>query len=89
MKNPLARCRQAGSFIAGLFIGLSIMVPVFAMVVANPSDGRTCLVFGAPIILALGITLQVVITAKPRHRRTIDTKLGPFPIRLMELIHEQ
>ncbi len=89
MKSPLARCRKAGSFIAGLFIGLSIMVPVFAMVVANPSDWQTFLVFGAHIILALGITLQVVITAKPRHRRTIDTKLGPFPIRLMELIHEQ
>src|SRR5437870_13292926 len=89
MKNPLARCRQAGSFIAGLFIGLSIMVPVFAMVVANPSDWQTFLVFGAPIILALGITLQVFITAKPRHRRTIDTKLRPFPIRLTQVIHEQ
>ena len=49
MKNPLARCRKAGSFIAGLFIGLSIMVPVFAMVAANPSDWQTFLVFGAPI----------------------------------------
>ena len=89
MKNPLARCRQAGSFIAGLFIGLSIVIPVFAMMVSTPSDWQTFLVFGAPIILALGITLQVVITAKPRHRRTIDTKLRTFPIRLMELIHEQ
>jgi hypothetical protein len=89
MKNPLARFRQAGSFIAGLFVGLSIVVPVFATMVASPSDWQTFLVFGAPIILALGITLQVVITAKPRHRRTIDTKLRTFPIRLMDLIHEQ
>jgi hypothetical protein len=89
MKNLLAGCGQAGSFIAGLFIGLSIVVPVFAMMAANPSDWQTFLVFGAPIILAFGITLQVVITGKPRHRRTIDTKLGAFPIRLMELIHEQ
>jgi hypothetical protein len=44
--------------------------------VANPSDSQTFLVFGTPIILALGITLEVVITAKPRHRRTIDTKPG-------------
>ena len=88
-EDPLARCRQAGSFIAGLFIGLSIVVPLFAMMVASPSDWQTFLVFGAPIILALGITLQVVITAKPPHRRTIDTKLGAFPSRLMELIHEQ
>jgi fucose permease len=89
MKNPLARCRQAGSFIAGLFIGLSIVVPVFAMMVANPSDWQTFFVLGAAFILALGITLQVVITAKPRRRRTIDTKLEAFPIRLMKLIHEQ
>jgi cytochrome c biogenesis protein CcdA len=89
MKNSLARLRQAGSFIAGLSIGLSIVAPAFAMMVANPSDWQTFLVFGAPIILALGITLQVGITAKPRHRRTIDTKLGAFPIGLMELIHEQ
>ena len=89
MKNALARCQQGSSFIAGLFIGLSIVVTVFAMMVANPSDWQTLLVFGAPIILALGITLQVVITAKPPHRRTIDTKLGAFPSRLMELIHEQ
>jgi hypothetical protein len=87
MKNSLARFRQAGSFIAGLFIGLSIVVPVFAIMVANPSDWQTFVVVGAAIILALGITLQVVITAK--HRRTIDTKLGTFPIRSMELIHEQ
>ena len=89
MKNPLARFRQAGSFIAGLFIGVSIVVPVFSIMVANPSDWQTFVVLGAAIILVLGITLQVVITAKPRHRRTIDTKLGTFPIRLMELIHEQ
>ena len=87
MKNPLARFRQAGSFIAGLFIGLSIVVPVLA--VASPSDWQAFLVFGAPLILALGITLQVVITAKPRRRRTIDTKLRTFPIRLMDLVYEQ
>jgi len=38
MKNTLARCWQAGSFIAGLFIGLSIMVPVFAMVVVYSGE---------------------------------------------------
>jgi len=89
MKNPLARFRQAGSFIAGLLIGVSIMIPMFAMMVTNLGDWQMVCVFGALIVLALGITLQVVITAKPRHRRTIDTKLGAFPIRLMELIHEQ
>jgi uncharacterized membrane protein len=76
MKNSLTRFREAGSFIAGILIGLSIMVPVFASLVMNPTDWQMFLVFGAPIILALGITLQVVITARPRHQRTINTAPG-------------
>jgi len=89
MKNPLARFRQAGCFIAGLFIGLSIVAPVFAMIFANPSDWQAFLAFGAPIILALGLTLQVVVTAKPRHRRTADPELGALPTRFMALSHER
>ena len=76
MNNSLARFQDAGSFIAGILIGLSIMAPVFASLVVNPTDLQMFLVFGAPIILAVGITLQVVITAKPRHQRTINTALG-------------
>ena len=90
MKNSLARFREAGSFIAGLVIGISIVVPVFAMMVADPSDWQTLLwVFGAPVILALGLTLQVVVTAKPRHRRTRDQEIGALPIGFMELSHER
>ena len=63
MTNSLARSREGGSFIAGILIGLSIMVPVFALMGAHPTDWQTFLVFGAPIVLALGITLQAVITA--------------------------
>ena len=66
MKNSIANVREAGSFIAGLVIGLSILVPVFAMMVVDPSDWQMLWVFGAPIILALGLALQVVATAKPR-----------------------
>ena len=35
------------------------------------------------------LTRKKLPSAPDRHRRTIDTKLGAFPIRLMELIHEQ
>jgi hypothetical protein len=89
MKNSLARFREAGSFIAGLVIGISIVVPVFAMMVADPSGWQTLCVFGAPIILGLGLTLQFVVTAKPRHRRTAHPEPGALPIRFMELSHEQ
>jgi hypothetical protein len=86
VKHSLVRLREAGSVIAGLLIGLSIVVPVFAMTVA---DSQPSWVFGALLILALGLALQVVVTTKPRHRRTIDPELGALPIRFMELRHEQ
>jgi hypothetical protein len=62
-------------------IGVSIVAPVFALMVVNPTDWQMFLVFGAPIILALGITLQAVITAKPRHQRTINTAPGWHAVR--------
>jgi hypothetical protein len=74
MKTSLARFREAGSFIAGVLIGLSILAPVFAMMVV---DAGASWVFGALIVLALGLALQVVATTKPRHRRTTGRSLKP------------
>jgi NO-binding membrane sensor protein with MHYT domain len=85
MKNAQARFREAGSFIAGFLIGLSIVVGMCAMTVADPSDWQNILwVFGALIVLALGLALQVVATTKPRYRRPLDPELGALPIRFME-----
>jgi hypothetical protein len=89
MKNPLARFWQAGSFIAGLLIGVSIMIPMFAMMVTNPGDWQMVWVFGALIVLTVGLKLQAVITIKARHRRTIAPELGVLPVRFMELKLEQ
>jgi multisubunit Na+/H+ antiporter MnhB subunit len=73
MKNPLAIFREAGGFIAGLLIGLSIVVFVFAMMVVDPSDRQAMWgAFGAPMILAVGLTLQVVVTTTARRRRTVS-----------------
>jgi multisubunit Na+/H+ antiporter MnhB subunit len=69
MKTSLARFRKAGSFIAGLLIGLSLVLFAFAMMVVDPSDWQSLWVFGAAITLALGLKLQVVVTTKPRQRR--------------------
>ena len=88
MENSLARFRDAGSFIAGILIGLSIVVAVIAMMVAGPGDWQTLWVFGAPIILALGLTLQVVVTATPRHQRATDPEVGALPIGFMEWSHD-
>ena len=84
MKNLLARVRQAGSFVAGLLIGLSIVVAVSALMVLEASEWRTLCAFGAPVILALGLTLQFVVTTKPGHRRMPDPALGASPIRFMK-----
>jgi len=81
MKNPLAIFREAGSFIAGLLIGLSIVVFVFAMV--DPGDRQAFWgIFGTFIILAAGLTLQVVVTAQCR--RTTAPELGALPIGFIE-----
>ena len=85
MKNALARFRQAGSFIAGLLIGVSIMMPMFAMMLTNADEWQMVWIFGTLIVLALGLRLQAVITIKPRHRRTITPGLGVLPVRFMEL----
>jgi hypothetical protein len=57
------------------------MVPVFALTVVSLTDWQILLLFGAPIILALGITLQVIITGKVRHLRTISMAPGWHAVR--------
>jgi hypothetical protein len=89
MKNSMARFRETSSFVAGLLIGLSIVAAGFAMMAANSSDWKALWVFGAPVILALGLTLQVVVTTKPRGQGTTDPEHVAFPIEFMELTHEQ
>lgn len=81
MKISLVSLRDAGSFFAGILIGLSIMVPVFALTVVNLTYWQTLLLFGAPMILALGIALQAIITAKARHLRTVSIALGWHAVR--------
>lgn len=64
MKKALKRFRGVGSFIAGILIGLSIVVPVIALTGANTAAWQAFPLLGAPIVLALGIALQAVLTAK-------------------------
>ena len=87
MKNSLATFREVSSFIAGLLIGLSMVILVFAMTVANPGTWQALWVFATPVILALGLTLWVLGNAKPRRRRTTQPESGALPIRLMDLSH--
>jgi multisubunit Na+/H+ antiporter MnhB subunit len=89
MKKALAKCREAGSFIAGVMIGVSIVATVIVMTVSDHSGWQTLEVFGALVVLALGSTLQVIVTAKPRRPHATEPEPGALPARFMELGHER
>jgi hypothetical protein len=68
MTKLSAQFRQICSLMAGFLIGASIVVATFAAADADSGTVQSGLVFGAAVILALGIALQVVVTSKPRSR---------------------
>ena len=70
----LTTLRDAGSLLAGLLIGLSIVVMVFVMTVPDPGSTQTVLVIGASIDFALGLVLQGVVT-RPRQQGTSKADL--------------
>ena len=53
MKNLLPILWEAGSVIAGLLVGTSIVVPVLAMTIADPDGWQLFRVFGELFIFAL------------------------------------
>jgi len=74
----LTNLRDVGSLIAGLLIGPSLVVTVFAMTFADTSARQTVWVIVAPIVFAFGLVLQLVITrpTRPPQRRTNDRELA-------------
>jgi hypothetical protein len=71
MKN-LTTFRDAGSLFAGLLVGVSIVVPVFAMTIADHGDRQTVWLIVASIVLALGLIFQAAVTRS----RTDDRRLA-------------
>ncbi len=88
MKN-LATFREAGSLVAGLLIGLSIVVPMFALTVADPGDRAIAWMIITLFVFALGLLLQVILTTKPGQRRTNELDLAAARLIFMELSHER
>lgn len=80
MKNPLARFPDAGSFVAGLVVGVAILMPVFATMIAEPDDWQALRLLGGLTLLALGFSLQALVTAKPGHPRTTVPEPGALHI---------
>jgi len=83
MKSAFAKCTEAGSFIAGVLIGVSILVPVIVMTVSDHNGWQTLEVFGA-----LVLALQVVVTARPRRPQATEPEVEALGVRFMELCHE-
>jgi formate/nitrite transporter FocA (FNT family) len=71
VKQSLLNFPHTGSFVAGLLIGLSIVVPVVTTMGTNAADWLTYLVLAAPAIFVLGLTFQVIITSAARHQHAI------------------
>ena len=67
MKTFKAGFRQVGSLIAGVLIGLSmvIIVCMFTMTAAESSHSQILLALGAFIVFTVGVMLQILMTATP------------------------
>jgi len=87
--KTLATLREAGSLVAGLLIGLSIVVPMFALTVADFGDREVVWMIITLFVLALGLILQAVLTTKPRQRRPNEPDPAAAHLIFMELSHER
>lgn len=63
MTSLTARSRQAGSLAAGLLIGLACAAAAFGATEADSGARQALLIFAAPVILVLGLALQILVTA--------------------------
>ena len=70
MKTFTAGFRQVGSLIAGVLIGLSmvIIVCMFTMTAAESIHSQIFLALGSSIVFAVGFILQIIMTATPQRR---------------------
>ena len=77
--DSLARLRQTGSFIAGILIGLSMVVASFAVTGNDPGEWPILLAFASPVILVAGFALQAFVTSKVRRRIASRPERDVFP----------
>ncbi len=89
MRFLSAFLRGAGSLTAGFLIGLAVVASVFAMTIADPGEWQAIWVLSTPVVLALGLALQIVVTLKPRLPRATGPQPGAAPIRFTEPCHQR
>lgn len=59
-----ARIQQAGGFIAGVLIGLSITAPLFAVPDTGYQEGHVLVALGSLILFVIGLILKIVTSAR-------------------------
>jgi uncharacterized membrane protein (UPF0136 family) len=64
MTNRVPRLRQLGSLVAGVLIGLSIVVATIAVADNGHGGWPTLCAFAAPVILLVGFALQAFVTSR-------------------------
>lgn len=69
MTDSWERSRRAGSLAAGLLIGLAFAVAAFGATEADSGARQIFLIVAAPVLLLLGLTVQVLVTA---HSSRVD-----------------
>lgn len=69
MTNHRMRCASCGSLAAGALIGLSMVIAGFALTESTTVAWQAALVACAPLLLVLGVALQIVVVPGPHGRR--------------------
>jgi hypothetical protein len=64
MTSLMTRLRQSGSLVAGVLIGLSIVVATIAVADNGHGEWPTFFAFAAPVILLTGLALQAFVTSR-------------------------
>jgi hypothetical protein len=68
MTNLASPLRQSGSLVAGVLIGLSIVVATLAVADNGHGGWPTLCAFAAPVIFLTGLALQAFVTSRPGRR---------------------
>jgi formate/nitrite transporter FocA (FNT family) len=68
--NRHAGVREAASFVAGLLVGLSIVLAVFAMMVGDSVQWPALWLLPPLVASAFGLALQFVVVARESSRQT-------------------
>jgi len=75
----MANFRRSGCFVAGLLVGSAAVTAAFALAVEDPGAGTAYLALGTLAILASGIAVQILSSARVTSSVTSKKRPGELP----------